>query len=218
MPRKKQPPRMIGLQDPSSILNVSKSPLFDFKSSPIFNLDTSPLLNLDTSSLLKVGTSPLLDFNRTPLLDITKATTITNDAFPLQQFQELLKLPNIATLDQIQASLAFPTSQIFGLASAALDEFPNADVDGLSSFEDELSSSDSADAPELLSDRLLWLPEIRQRRIFLAAILALKECVSFIDLETGVPAPGHVLQLVSLLWAVAAALSEWIEWENGDAN
>jgi hypothetical protein len=213
VPRKKHAPGIAGFKKQSPIFNVGKSPLLDFRKSALFNVQTSPFFNIDTSTLLKFDaspllkfdTSPLLSFGKSPLLDLTNATPIRNDF--------ALKLPNIATLDQIQASLTFPTTQVFNLASAVLEEFPEVDAAALSDFEDELSGSDTDEAPELLSDRLLWMPEIRQRRVFLAAVWALKELVDFVDLESGVVPPGHVLQLVSLLWAIAAALSEWIELE-----
>jgi hypothetical protein len=42
----------------------------------------------------------------------------------------------------------------------------------------------------------------------------LKELISYLDLETNTPPSGHLMPLMSLLWAIAFALSEYIELQN----
>jgi hypothetical protein len=126
-----------------------------------------------------------------------------------------VQLPGIATFKDVQTALGVPIENIRRLTDLASGEVA-LDSDALDEFEQTVDSATGADAPHLLYDRLLWLPSIAQRRVYLAALWALKELVSYVELETNVPPPGHVLQLVSLLWAVAFAMSELIEYESPD--
>lgn len=76
---------------------------------------------------------------------------------------------------------------------------------------DDITADKRVIVPDPLKDSLLRLPTISERRFGLAAIWALRELVAYVDLEAGVTPPGHVMQLVSLLWAVAFAWSEFLE-------
>jgi hypothetical protein len=140
---------------------------------------------------------------------------LESSVFPLKVFQDVWKLPGVATFNDIQSALGIPTENIRWLTNLTTSEVA-LDSDALAEFEQTVDSEAEPGAPPLLYDRLLWLPSVAQRRVYLAAIWALKELVSYMDLEANVPPPGHVLQLVSLLWAVAFALSELIEYESPD--